>query len=79
MAGQMIRVVIHQLEKALDACRGVVRALALIPMRQHEHDARALAPPFLSCAARPKGVCPLAEAGGCFAMAARVADGAGLA
>lgn len=54
MAGQMIRIIIHQLEEALNACRGVVRALALVPMRQHEHNARALAPPLLRCTARTK-------------------------
>ena len=37
-----------RLQEALDACRGVVGALALVPVRQQQHDARLLAPLLLA-------------------------------
>ena len=52
MPGQVVCIVVHEGEEALDARRGVVGALPLVPVRQHEHQPRALAPPLLRCPTR---------------------------
>lgn len=48
-ARQVIGIVIAQLQEALHARGGVVRALPLEAMRQLQHQPRALAPPLLAC------------------------------
>ena len=48
-AGQVVSVIIAQLQKTLHARRGVVRALPFKAVRQLEHESRALAPPLLTC------------------------------
>ena len=49
VAGQVVRVVVAQLEEALDAGAAVVRALPLQAVRQHQHQPALLAPALLSC------------------------------
>ena len=48
-ARKVVGVVVAELQEALQARAGVVRALPLKPVRQHQHQPRALAPPLLAC------------------------------
>ena len=49
IAGQVVRVVIAQLQEALYPGAAVIRTLAFQAVRQHQHQARLLLPPLLSC------------------------------
>lgn len=55
-AGKVVGVVVAQLQEALHARRGVVGALPLVPVRQLQHQPRALAPPLLAYT-RIRGIC----------------------